>query len=327
MRKLLIAVLCCFVLGGCATYTEPQNALTATEEPEATSTPRPTKTPTPIPTATPEPTPTPTAEQKKQIEDSFKATCREYAEDTYERLMREDTKAGTRLYLEVKVVQDMGGTYTHYYRTNGTINSWDEEYIIYDYREENTPKIIDGDVLRVYGEFLKLGKFERSLTGTTVEIPVIYAKYIEFPELGNPTSTPKPTATPKPKTTSKPKETATPKPTATPTTIPWIVDFNQSGEVFSGYNYYNELNGSARIDGISYEFDKYGDLIITLKGQIIECSDDFYISYRLYDDEDYVVDDGRIHIDGLKSGDKFKNKTKTIYDISKGNYRIELSDY
>lgn len=332
MRKLLLVAICCFVLGGCATYTEPQNTATATEEPEATNTPRPTKTPkptktpTPAPTATPEPTPTPTEEQKKQIEDSFKATCREYTEDTYERLMREDTKSGTRLCLEVKVVQDMGGTYTHYYRTNGTIDSWDEEYIIYDYREENTPKIIDGDILRVYGEFLELGKFERSLTGTTVEIPIVYAKYIEFPELEKPTSITKPTATPKPKATSKPKATTTPKPTATPTPIPWIVEFNQYGEVFYDYNYNDKLEGSVRIDGISYEFDEWGDLEIYLQGQVIEQTDDFYITYRLYDEEDYVVDDGWVSIDGLKKGDKFKNKSICIYDIEKGNYRLEFSD-
>lgn len=311
MRKLLLTVAFCFVLGGCATYTEPQNTPSATEEPEATNTPRPTKTPkptktpTPIPTATPEPTPTPTAEQKKQIEDSFKATCREYAEDTYERLMREETKKGTRICLEVEVSQKMDSYINDSYRVTGTNYLWNEEYVIYDHRENDETKILVGDKLIVYGEFNRLGEFERSLTGNTVEIPIINAIYIE---IGS-------------ENTEKPSETPT---TQKPSSL--VVEFNQSGEVFSEYNYKDELEGSARIDSISYEVDSWGDLIITLKGQVIECTDDFYIAYRFYDDEDYVIDDGIIGINGLKSGDKFKNKTTTIYDVTKGNYRLELSD-
>ena len=280
---------------------------------ELTNSPKPTNSPTA--TLSPadkitsiktiSPTPTPTAEKKKQTEDAFKATCRKYTEDTYERLMREDTKAGTRLCLEVKVVQKMEGIYTESYRVSGIKDIFDEEYVIYDYRDDDKTKILVGDILTVYGTFVDLGEFERSLTGNTVEIPKINAKYIEFTS----------------ESTEKPSEsTTTQKPN------PLVVEFNQSGEVFSEYNYNDKLEGSARIDSISYEVDSWGDLIITLKGQVIECTDDFYISYRLYDDEDYVIDDGIIEIDGLKSGDKFENKTKTIYDITKGNYRLELSD-
>lgn len=69
MRKLLLVAICCFVLGGCASYEQPQTITSVTEEPEATSTPRPTKTQQPIlkeesePTKEPTNTPIPTSTQ------------------------------------------------------------------------------------------------------------------------------------------------------------------------------------------------------------------------------------------------------------------------
>lgn len=301
MRKILLVVVCCLAFAGCANYTETESTPTPTifVEPESTGTPKPTKTPTPAPTATP------TAEQKNQEEKAFKATCREYADNTYERLMREDTKQGTRICLKVSVAQKMDSLSKDSYRMTGMGSSWDDEYVIYDYREDDDTKILVGDTLIVYREFIRLGEFERSLTGNTVEIPIINAKYIDFEnEDSEPTLIVNTTATP----------------------IPWVVLFNQSGEVFSEYDYNGELEGKARIDSISYEFDEWGDLIISLHGQVLEQKDDFYIKYRLYDDEDYVIDDGIIGINGLKSGDKFKNKKTIIHDIDKGNYRLELSD-
>ena len=312
MRKLLIAVVCCFVLGGCI------RVLPNTEEPSAKTTEIPTsESETSISdtlseifksnTSTPAPSPSPTytVEQKEQEKEIFIATCRKYAEDTYERLMREDTKAGTRICLEVEVSQKMESLITDSYRVTGTNNSWDEEYVIYDHRENDTKKILVGDTIIVYGEFNRLGEFSRSLTGNTVEIPIINAKYIEFVNDNS-------------ESTSEAKATSTP--------IPWVVEFNQSGEIFYDYNYNDELEGSVRIDGISYEFDEWGDLEIYLQGQVIEQSDDFYITYRLYDEEDYVVDDGWVSIDGLKKGDKFKNKSICVYDIKKENYRLEFSN-
>lgn len=312
MRKLLIAVVCCFVLGGCI------RVLPNTEEPSAKPTEIPeSESETSISDALSEifksntltpalsPSPTPTAKQKEQEKEVFKATCRKYAEDTYERLMREDTKEGTRICLEVEVSQKMETLLTDSYRVIGTFDSWNEEYVIYDYRENDNKKILVGDKLIVYGEFNRLGEFNRSLTGNTVEIPIINAKYIEFESESF-------------ESTLEAKATATP--------IPWDIEFNQAGEVFSDYNYMDELDGSVRIDGITYEFDDWGDLIIYLKGEVIEFNDDFYIAYKLYDEEDYVIDDGWAEIDGLKKGDKFKNKTITIYNITEGNYKLELSN-
>lgn len=74
MRKFLLAVAFCFVLGGCSKYTEPQITPSVTEEPESKNTPIPTKTQqtvlkeeleltkeptnTPLPTSTQSPTST-----------------------------------------------------------------------------------------------------------------------------------------------------------------------------------------------------------------------------------------------------------------------------
>lgn len=185
MKKILFAVLCYAVLWVCCNFFETQKNDSVTNEPEITAVPDFFKTANPTKTPTPKPTPTPTAKQRKQMEEEFKDSCLEYTDNIYELLMRESIKSGTRLCLEVEVVQDMAGITTDYYRTKGTIDIWDEEYIIYDCREKDKPKIIEGDIIKIYGEFSKLGKFERSLTWTTVEIPVIYAKYIEFPELEN----------------------------------------------------------------------------------------------------------------------------------------------
>ncbi len=305
MRKVLLSIVCCFVFAGCIRFIPPEEKPTDFVEPEVTSTTNATEITNTTETTSTEPAPTPTEEQKKQAEEVFKATCRKYDDNTYERLMREDTKEGTRVCLEVEVSQKIDSLLSSYYRVTGANYSWKEEYIIYDHRENDDTKILVGDVLTIYGEFNKLGEFERSLTGNTVEIPIINAKYIDFVGENS-------------ENNSVAKATSTP--------IPWVVEFNQSGEVFSEYNYNDELEGSVRIDGISYEFDDWGDLVISLQGQVIEKNDDFYICYKLYDKDDYVIDNGIISIDGLKSGDKFKNKQTTIFGVEEGNYRIELSD-
>ena len=68
-------------------------------------------------------------------------------------------------------------------------------------------------------------------------------------------------------------------------------------------------------------------MTVYFQGEVKEYSEDFYIKYKLFDESDYVVDDGVLHIYGLEKGDKFKNKY--IFNDSKenANYRIELADY
>lgn len=52
------------------------------------------------------------------------------------------------------------------------------------------------------------------------------------------------------------------------------------------------------------------------------------ISYKLYDSEEYMITSGDIYLDSLDEGDKFKDDSIVIYDITPGEtYRLILSEY
>ena len=149
------------------------------------------------------------------------------------------------------------------------------------------------------------------------------------------TNFPKPTDTPTPTKSIVLFPVTTQKPTKTPTPTPNLcsVSFNQQKETFSEYNDEDGLRGSARIDDIYFEFEEFSSvggfirLKVYFQGEVKEYNEDFYIKYKLFDENDYVVDDGVLHIYGLEKRDKFKNKY-IFYDSKEyGNCRIELVDY
>lgn len=52
------------------------------------------------------------------------------------------------------------------------------------------------------------------------------------------------------------------------------------------------------------------------------------ISYKLYDSAGYLVDSGNIYLSSLSAGDKFKDDSVVIYDITPGeSYTFQLSEY
>lgn len=53
------------------------------------------------------------------------------------------------------------------------------------------------------------------------------------------------------------------------------------------------------------------------------------ISYKLFDNEGYLVDSGQIYLDSkLNKGDKFKNDSLVIYEITPGeSYTLQLTNY
>ena len=52
------------------------------------------------------------------------------------------------------------------------------------------------------------------------------------------------------------------------------------------------------------------------------------ISYKLYDSVGYLVDSGNIYLSSLSTGDKFKDDSVVIYDITPGeSYTFQLSEY
>lgn len=120
--------------------------------------------------------------------------------------------------------------------------------------------------------------------------------------------------------------TNTPKPTKKAINV--NVEFEQNGQTFLDYED-GELVGKVRIDDIIVEtkdYDYMERLNIYFVGEVLECTENIYIKYKLFDEEGYVIDDDYLKIDGLCAGDKFKNKY-IIYDANKlKNYKIELFD-
>ena len=89
-----------------------------------------------------------------------------------------------------------------------------------------------------------------------------------------------------------------------------------------------------QIQGAEYEFDK-NDLLpalsITIFGEKLSGSggilyDSF--NYKLLDSEGYVVQTGEIFLDYLNAGDRFRDDSVFIYDITPGEtYTFQLYEY
>ena len=58
----------------------------------------------------------------------------------------------------------------------------DDEYYMLDKRGDDAVKILDDDIIVVYGEFTGLEKITRALTSTTDELPRIEVKYADLVE-------------------------------------------------------------------------------------------------------------------------------------------------
>ena len=86
-----------------------------------------------------------------------------------------------------------------------------------------------------------------------------------------------------------------------------------------------------QIQGAEFKFEKnYSPrLIITITGEKKSGSSDSgydVISYKMYDSAGYLVDSGNIY--PLSTGDKFKDNSVVIYDITPGeSYTFRLSEY
>lgn len=100
-----------------------------------------------------------------------------------------------------------------------------------------------------------------------------------------------------------------------------------------GYDGSNQ--STIQINDITYSFEK--DYIPQLKiivsgAKIYGKSDSMQsydmISYKLYDSEGYVIASGNIYLDSLDQGDKFKDNSIVLYDVTPGEtYRLGFSEY
>lgn len=120
-----------------------------------------------------------------ESEDEFKSSCQEIG---YKKLLRTpDEYVGQRIVITAEVQQVIdGGLFddSKYYRVQTDNNDsgyyFDDEYFMYDNRVNDDMKILDGDVLKIYGEFTGLETMKRVITGSKDEVPAIKAYYIEL---------------------------------------------------------------------------------------------------------------------------------------------------
>lgn len=120
---------------------------------------------------------------------SKKDYIRACQEIPYKTLARNpESYKGTKIKLTVKVQQVVQGGWfddNEYYRvyTNDEYGIWlGDEYFMYDDRQDRTPKILEGDVLNVYGECDGTTTVKRALTDMKEDVVSVKAKYIEILE-------------------------------------------------------------------------------------------------------------------------------------------------
>lgn len=118
-------------------------------------------------------------------EDDYKAECQTV---DYKELCRYPEKyEGTKIVVKVKVSQIIDANFSgsekawRTYTDNSGYGFYaDDEYYMLDKRGGDAVKILDDDIIVVYGEFTGLEKITRALTSTTDELPRIEVKYADL---------------------------------------------------------------------------------------------------------------------------------------------------
>ena len=120
-------------------------------------------------------------------EDDYKAECQSV---DYKELCRYPEKyEGTKIAVKVKVSQIIDANFSgsekawRTYTDNSGYGFYaDDEYYMLDKRGDDAVKILEDDIINVYGEFTGLEKITRALTSTTDELPRIEVKYADLVE-------------------------------------------------------------------------------------------------------------------------------------------------
>lgn len=120
-------------------------------------------------------------------EDDYKAECQTV---DYKELCRYPEKyEGTKIVVKVKVSQIIDANFSgsekawRTYTDNSGYGFYaDDEYYMLDKRGGDAVKILEDDIINVYGEFTGLEKTTRALTSTTDELPRIEVKYADLVE-------------------------------------------------------------------------------------------------------------------------------------------------
>lgn len=126
--------------------------------------------------------------------EEFILQCEEISYDSLAR--SPEYYIGEKIKVTVKVQQIVQGGWfdnNEYYRvyTNDELGMWmGNEYFMFDERESKNPKILQDDVLAVYGEFDGTQTVTRALTNTKENVPSFKAKYIELIDEDSPDALP-----------------------------------------------------------------------------------------------------------------------------------------
>lgn len=120
-------------------------------------------------------------------EDDYKAECQTV---DYKELCRYPEKyEGTKIVVKVKVSQIIDANFSgsekawRTYTDNSGYGFYaDDEYYMLDKRGGDAVKILEDDIITVYGEFTGLEKITRALTSTTDELPRVEVKYADLVE-------------------------------------------------------------------------------------------------------------------------------------------------
>lgn len=131
---------------------------------------------TPRPIATPTPTPTPS---KTQIQTDA-------PDVTYNNLIRNPEKYKGQFFCKKvrisQILESWGKTYYFGYTEDPELEGWylGDEYAFVDGREFDTTKIVKDDIVTVYGKYAGTEDFQRALTRTSEEIPMVEILYVEI---------------------------------------------------------------------------------------------------------------------------------------------------
>lgn len=120
-------------------------------------------------------------------EEDYKTECQTV---DYKELCRYPEKyEGTKIVVKVKVSQIIDTNFSgsekawRTYTDNSGYGFYaDDEYYMLDKRGGDAVKILEDDIITVYGEFTGLEKITRALTSTTDELPRIEVKYADLVE-------------------------------------------------------------------------------------------------------------------------------------------------
>lgn len=118
-------------------------------------------------------------------EEDFKSSCQNISYKTI--LRNPDEYIGQNIVITAKIQQIMQGGFFddgQYYRLQTDNDGYelylDDEYFMYDGRISDTTKLLQDDIIVVYGEFVGIEKVKRVITKTTDEIPAVKAYYVDI---------------------------------------------------------------------------------------------------------------------------------------------------